>query len=260
MSKQKLVGLIASGRMVESPLMRYPELARSLGPVVAESKRVASRYANAMRAGHAAEREELAQCKLVLIQAPRAAVPWAVEELLAGGGNWRARAVVWLHQRLGVRALAALRERRAMVAAAGFAPTRAKAMLVVEGDRGAVRAVREWARPVRLRCVELPPGGAAMYQAGLILAGSMVSPVVDAALRSFRAAGFGMPESKRMLEEVVDEALRDYQAHGRKKWVNPGVERGGDCLPDADAALAQYYHRMLRSTLEYYGQPLDELS
>lgn len=260
MSKQKLVGLIASGRMVESPLMRYPELARSLGPVVAESRRVASRYANTLRAGRAADREELAQCKLVLIQAPRPALAWAVEELLAAGGAWRSRTVVWLNQSLGVRALAALRERRALVAAAGFAPTRAKPMLVVEGDGGAVRAVREWAQPARVRCVELPAGGAAMYQAGLVLAGSMVSPVVDAALRSFRAAGFGMPESKRMLEEVVDEALRDYQAHGRKKWVNPCLERGQDCLAVADGALAEYYRRTVRSTLEYYGQPIDELS
>ena len=66
--------------------MRYPELARSLGPVVAESKRVASRYANALRAGQAAEREELAQCKLVLIQAPPDSVG------LGGGGvvgRWR---------------------------------------------------------------------------------------------------------------------------------------------------------------------------
>jgi hypothetical protein len=260
MSKLKLVGLIATGRMVESPLMRYPELAAGLGPVVAESKRVASRYANALRVGHAAEREELSQCKLVLIQAPRGAVDWAVRELMAVEGSRRSHAVVWLNQGLGVRALAPLRERRAMVAAAGFAPTRVKPMLVVEGDAGAVRAVREWARPGRLRCVELPAGGAAMYQAGLILAGSLVSPVVDAALRSFRAAGFGMPESKRMLDEVVDEALRDYQAHGRKKWVNPGVERGQDCLMEADAALARYYRRMLRSTLEYYGQPVDDLS
>jgi hypothetical protein len=240
--------------------MRFPELARGLGPVVAESRRVASRYANALRGGRAAELDELAECRLVLIQAPALAVPWAVGELISSGGAWRSRTVVWLNQGLGVWELERLRERRALVAAAGFAPTRDRPMLVVEGDRGAVRAVREWAKPARVRCVELPAGGGVMYQAGLILAGSMVSPVVDAALRSFRAAGFGLPESKRMLEVVVDEALRDYQAHGRKKWVNPCLRAEQAALLEGDAALARFFRRTLSSTLEYYGQPLDELS
>ncbi len=182
MSKQKLVGLIASGRMAESPLMRFPELARGLGPVVAESRRVASRYANALRGGRAAGMDELAECRLVLIQAPALAVPWAVSELLGACGAWRSRTVVWLNQGLGVWELERLRERRALVAAAGFAPTRDRPMLVVEGDRGAVRAVREWAKPARLRCVELPAGGGAMYQAGLILAGSMVGACMAASI------------------------------------------------------------------------------
>ena len=75
MKKSKRVGLLAAGRMTESPLSRFPLLVRAIGPIVAGNRRLASRYANVLRSGWAAEPEELSDCRMVVVQAKPA--EWA---------------------------------------------------------------------------------------------------------------------------------------------------------------------------------------
>lgn len=266
MSKLKPVGLIASGRMIESPLTRFPSLARDLGPVVASSRRLASRYAGALRAGQAADVPDLAHCSLVLIQAPAPHLPAALSLLLKSPVSWKSKVLVLLDEDMDTTALQPLRDRRAAVGSMTPAPSPDNRAMVVEGDPAAVSALRAWAARAQLRCVELTPQCKALYAAGLMVAGSLLSPVLDGSLRCLRASGLSQPEARRILEHVVELAIRDQRAHGRKAWASPAsparrpvILAQLSALAEVDPVLALFYQRSLIAALDYLGQDADWL-
>lgn len=261
MSKILPVGLIASGRMIESPLIRYPALVSELGPVVASSRRLASRYANALRAGHAADARELNLCRLVLIQAPQCDLPAILSMLLEPPIAWKSKVLALIDDDLDAEALRSMREVRAAVGSIALAPSREKGMLVIEGDPAAVRVLSQWAAHARMSCIELKPQCKALYGAGLMAAGSLLPPVLDGAMRSLRASGLSQLDARRILGLVVEMAIRGQQAHGRKAWVSPAaaarrpaVLNQLEALADVDPVLAAYFQRSLIAALDYVGQ------
>lgn len=267
MSKPLPVGLIASGRMIESLLIRHPALACELGPVVASSRRLASRYANALKAGHPAEMRELGQCRLVLIQTPVSELPAILEELSSAPIAWKSKVVALLDDDMDASALRPLRDRRAAVGSVSLAPTSDRGRLVVEGDAAAVRVLCRWATQARLRCIELKPQSKALYGAGLLAANSLLSPVLDCALRSLRAAGLSQLESRQVLSLVVDLAVRDQKAHGRKAWLSPSAQarrpsvlRQLAALNQADPVLATFFQDLLIAAMHYHDQESDWLA
>lgn len=261
MSKLLPVGLIASGRMIESPLIRYPSLVNELGPVVASSRRLASRYANALRAGRAADATELSQCRLILIQAPADELPDLLAVLRATPMAWKSKVLALIDEDLDATALQPLRELRAALGSVSLAPSREKGMLVIEGDAAAVRILNQWAVQARINCVELKSQSKALYGAGLMAASSLVSPVLDGAMRSLRASGLSQLDARRILGLVVEMAIRGQQAHGRKAWLSPAstsrrpaVLNQLEALAEVDPVLAAYFQRSLIAVLDYVGQ------
>ncbi|MBN9659865.1 MAG: hypothetical protein J0H49_16890 [Acidobacteria bacterium] len=266
MSKILPVGLIASGRMIESPLIRYPALVSELGPVVASSRRLASRYANALKAGHAADVRELNLCRLVLIQAPQGDLPAMLAMLRAAPILWKSKVLALIDDDLDSEALHPMREVRASMGSVALAPSREKGMLVIEGDAAAVRLLNRWAAQARMNCVELKPQCKALYGAGLMAAGSLLSPVLDGATRSLRASGLSQLDTRRILSLVVEMAIRSQQAHGRKAWLSPAsatrrpvVLNQLEALGEVDPVLAAFFQRSLIAVLDYIGQDLEWL-
>ncbi|WP_321477040.1 DUF2520 domain-containing protein [uncultured Paludibaculum sp.] len=267
MNKLLPVGLIASGRMTESLLIRYPLLTRDFGPVVASSRRLASRYANALKAGHAAEVKELGQCRLVLIQAPALELSGIVSTLTSSPISWKSKVVALLDDDLDATELQPLHERRAAVGSVALAPMRDRGRLVVEGDTAAVRLLHQWAAPARLECIELKARSKALYGAGLMAASSLFAPVLDCASRSLRAAGLTQVEARQMLTLLVELALRGQRVRSRKAWPGPAsmwrrpsVLRHIRALAEVDRGLAAFYQRSLSAALDYEGQESGWLS
>lgn len=262
MTRQKQVGLIASGRMVDSALTRAPGLCAGLGPVVASSLRLASRYANKLKAGRAARVDEMEQCGMVLIQAPAEKLPRVLGMLLHAVRDWRGKVVVLLSEDLDVAALEAVRAQGAAVCAAALAPGPGTPVLVAEGDAAAVRAVREWGRTAKIRLVELNEGTKLMYGAALTSANTLILPVLEAAQRSLRGAGLSLPDARRIVAYLAAGAVRAHKAHGRKAWRNPGlpgrraaVRAQLAALEGLDGRLAKFQASGLRAALGLFGQP-----
>jgi hypothetical protein len=266
MTKRKPVGVIASGRLTDSALARIPALCRQIGPVAAGSLRLASRYANALKTGHAARAGELGGCRLVVIQSAAEGLGRTIRQMLASEVDWQGRPVVLLNDELDVTALAELREHGATVCAAALAPSSGAPVLLAEGDASAVRAVREWATGAQVRCVELNAGTKLMYGAGLTAANVLITPVLDAALSCFRAAGLGLPDARRILTQAVDSSMRSHQAHGRKTWPNPAaparrsaVRAQLGALAGMDGRLETFQRQSLKACLGLYAQPAEWL-
>lgn len=261
MKKSKPVGLLAAGRMTESALARLPSLVRTIGPIVAANRRLASRYANVLRAGWAAEPADLLDCRLIVVQAKQA--EWAALSVRLPGIRCP---VALLDDDLGPATQAHLRAVGAAVCTVSISPVAERPLLLLGGDAAAVRAVRAWATG-GLRCVELKPRGKSSYGAGIVTVSALVTPLLDAATRSLRASGLSEVDSRQIVAHVLEGALRSYEAHGRKGWYNPStpgrrsaVIEQREALAGGDSGLARLYSRVLAACLEYYGQEVEWLN
>jgi hypothetical protein len=258
MSSYRPVGLIASGRMIESPLGRLPSLAREIGPVVASSLRLASRYSNVLRAGKPAKLDELAPCRFLVVQAPaQLAADWArllLRRRLVG----RTRPCVFLGGDPGIATLAMLRQQSVPVAVALPAPTHAGPALVAEGDPAALASLRSWARHAHISLITLRHGHRPAFDAALRLLGVALPAVLNAAARGLRTAGLGPVESRRLLTHLTGGALRAQGLQGphAKTRIKAGTalqgmdqEIGGLSL--IDHSLASFYRHAMEAALHF---------
>ncbi len=242
--------------MTESALARLPSLVRAVGPIVAANRRLASRYANVLRAGWPAGPEELANCRLVVLQAKPSECAALLCRLPDG-----ACPVALIDDEFGDSALALAAAAGLVVCSVAISPVAARPLMIVNGDSAAVRAVRAWASGGGVRCVECKPRGKSLYGAGMITVSALVTPLVDAATRSLRASGLSLVDSRQIVEHVLEGALRSYNANGRKGWPNPALAGrrpvvAAQCaeLASTDKALVRLYTRVLTACLDYYGQ------
>lgn len=262
MNRHKQVGLIASGPMIDTTLARQRGLCRTIGPVAASSLRLASRYANALKAGHAARVEEFAECALVVIQSPAGRLEEVLRLLGAAKLDWRRRSVALLSDELDSEAIGALRESGASVCAAMLAPPAEKPLMVADGDARAVAEVRAWAGSGQVRSFELRRGTRQVFGAGLTAATVLAGPVMDSAERSLRACGMGAAETRRIIGHLMEMALRSHGAGGRKVWPNPAAPSRRNVVlaqlaasTELDRRLAAFQRKALAAALEFYDQP-----
>jgi hypothetical protein len=256
MSQWKPLGLIASGRMTSSLLLRRPALSRHLGPVVAPDRRLAARYSNSLRAGAAAPVEELHGAGLVLVHADSAGLARLLP-MLAGAGPWRGSHFALLNPDLDATALAPLRASGAKVCSVATAPSRGRDLAVVEGDRRAILLAKQWLHEGHMRCLELAPGRKALFQLGLLSARGLLAPLLDAALMSLRASGLSASEARRLLYETADASVRAFAARGRKALEDPLGETRMAALEKGLAEAARYRQPLaefLADVLEAVGR------
>ncbi|MEJ5367041.1 MAG: hypothetical protein WHT08_01900 [Bryobacteraceae bacterium] len=249
--------------MTDSLLLRRPALSRHLGPVVAASRRLASRYANSLRAGSPGEVEELRSCGLILVQ-PGGEGADRVLDLLRRSAPWKGSHFALLSAESDSSALGELREGGALVCSVAAIPSRARDVVILEGDRRAVRRARQWLAEARLRCLELSPGGKPLVLLGLLTASSLLTPLLDSALMTLRAAGIGSREARRLLHDAAEAAVRAFLARGRQSWENPGAPRRAElavrCFENAIRAvpaLAEFQKEIFEAVQRHYGAGAD---
>lgn len=259
MNSWKPLGLIAAGRLSNSLLLRRPALSRHIGPVVAQDRRLASRYSNSLRAGEAAQVEDLHGCGLVLIQAAGNSLDRLLP-LLCGAGPWKGSHFALLHPDLDASSLAPLRAEGARVCTVAPAPSAGRDLVVAEGDRRAVQLTRQWLSEGRMRCLELAPERKALFRLGLLAARGLLAPLLDAALMSLRGSGLSAGEARRMLQIAAGASIQAFGARGRKAMedaAGPGrallLEIGLAQAARSRPALAEFLAEVLDAAGRFYA-------
>jgi hypothetical protein len=245
--------------MADSLLLRRPALARHLGPVVAATPRLASRYSNRLRAGQPGRLEDLRGCGLILVHADEGGTG-RVLSLLRTAGPWRGSCFVLLSANQDASALQELHAGGARVCSAAAAPAPARDVVAVEGDRAALRRARAWLEDAHLRCLELAPGGKPLLLLGAQTPSSLLVPVLDAAFQALKAAGLSPAEARWMLRFLGEAAVREFVAHGRRGWLDPdtppraeATARALAVLREADPRLARFHEALRDAVASFYG-------
>lgn len=249
--------------MGDSTLERLTGLAQEVSLVVAGSKRLASRYVNAIRAGRPTEDfDELHDASTIWIQVPADQTQGSVEHLLQLDLEWAGRSVILLSRDQDSTELGPLEQRGAEVGSIAEATEIQPDMVLVEGTAGALRDLKGVLKRHHLRAFEIERGRKALYNAGLMVANQLSAPLMEAALRSLRGAGVDQLTAKRILRRSLDATLRAHEANGKKAWVNPVA--GGrnevvksvlNAVDAADPELAWYLNGLLVGSLRFFGQP-----
>lgn len=251
MSLWKPLGLIASGRMADSLLLRRPALLRHLGPVAAADARLSSRYVNRLRAGRPAPVSDLHDCGLIVVHGG-GGLPDRLLPLLLSAAPWRGAHFVLLHQALDSSALEPLRQAGASVCSAAAAPAPARDWIVLEGDRAASRRARAWLEEARLRCLDLAPGAKPLFLLGIGAPDAPLVALLEAALRMLKSAGLAAREARAILRFVADGAIRQFAARSRRPRPDlraaPAAGHAGAALQrleQDDPRLARFYEAIL---------------
>jgi hypothetical protein len=216
MRKLRLAALLASGNAAASPVVRALAAANAIGPVASTSFRVASRIANAVRAGRAvASVEAFEDSHLILISVPAQAMASAVAQLVAAPFEWKHRTVI-LEGDDGA-CLAPLHQLGAITGVITVMPGAGGRLFLLEGERPAVREPRALlGRTVQL--VLIPPGARARFDAGLTFAGHALFPLLAAADAAFATTGLHRRLTDPVLGKTVQRALRAWTNARRKGW------------------------------------------
>lgn len=217
MSRAQCIGLIAAGKITDSPLVRIWISRERLGPVKAPSVRVASRFANALRAGHPViDYQEFEDCGLVLISVPDSMVPDIVAELLSQPFTWANKAVVLCSALLGARNLEGLAARGASVGSLCPIPGFEDRWFVLEGDKHVEARVNRIIDASHTRFTLIRPSCKPSFVAALASTGPMLIPLLIKASDSLRKAGVPVTESEAILAKQVERSMRLYFRAGRK--------------------------------------------
>jgi hypothetical protein len=260
MRRTKPSGLVVSGQLSESTLLRLPALSEDLGPVAASSRRLASRYANALRRGWAAgDWSELSAARIIFIQIPAQELPEALEHLLKSVRPWQRRIAVLLDETLDCSSLAPLAGAGAFVASLAHVPMAPNDVALIDGDSQAVSGLRPILRRSAVKTIHMKNGSKNSYNAGVMLGASLAGVVADMVMRAVRGAGVDPAAAKRIVSQSVDASMRQALAKSKSVWDHPRTSgekalvlkqllalessdhRAGACLRETMAAALLLY-------------------
>ncbi len=225
MKKPPLVALLCAGSFTDSAIPRFRGLAARLGPVKASSLRLASRFANVLRAGHPVnDYEEFRDCQLVIVMVPDRDAAASIEELSKSGVDWNGKAVVLLSDRLESSELGSLAGLGALTATlcavAGFDGR----LLIAEGDRMAVRLVRPLIEGGRAKLLSLPAGQKKFYLAAGVCTGPLLASLLLCTSECLKFAGFAPSDAATILQVQVDKMTRSFAAGGSRRIYQDPAE------------------------------------
>jgi predicted short-subunit dehydrogenase-like oxidoreductase (DUF2520 family) len=255
------VGLVGAGR-INPALAKLNRLSSLLGPVMASSLRVASRIANQLRAGHpVAGWADMSECSLILVSIPDAEIPAVLQSAAAAPIDWRNKAMVLFGGGMESSDMSELSAKGAAVGTVekmeGFAANR----FAIEGDAGALREMRRLLRAAGATAVELKAGKKPLYAAGLAFAGTLYTPLVEAAVDCLRKSGLSPQDAVEFAEARFLRTLRSYVKAGKQGWQGPVAKRDIEAMRRLMAALGEdnpllvsYFSQTARMALDVFGK------
>jgi hypothetical protein len=205
-----------------------PGKAREVGPVAAVSFRVASRIANALRAGYPVRTADaLSQPSVVLFHAPPDQAASLLARLESARIPWKGRALIFCDCEVAPSARARLHDQGASTAVLrqfGIA-----GRIVVDGEGAALKAARRIVRALRLKPVGISARSADRFDAAVTLGTCALTPLIDRAAALLRGAGVRDNEAARLASALFQQTAREYAHSGRQSWGwylrKPDVER-----------------------------------
>lgn len=256
------MALVGAGRVSASLIARLPRLSQRLGPVAAQSYRLASRIANSLGAGFAVKSyEECATARIFLLCVPELRLERVVQDLARCGISWSGKVVVICDTRMGSGPADPLRE---LGAAAGSLQLIEKSspqrQFLIEGDAVAVRESRRLIQQMHGRAFEIDRERLPIYWAGISFATSLFTPLMDASACLFTQAGIDSQTAMRLSGSFFQESLRSYLRAGRKSWKGALAE--GDmerlasemeALERMNPRLARHYRASVQFAREVFG-------
>jgi predicted short-subunit dehydrogenase-like oxidoreductase (DUF2520 family) len=253
------VGLIGAGGVTRSFLSRMPVLLRRIGPVKAVSFRVASRIANALRAGKAAQSyHDLAECAQIWIAAPDAGLDTIFRDL-AAALPLKGRIVILCGSTRDSFWPSPVLAGGALVASLNCVEESDEKLFVAEGDPAAMKELRRAIALEKRRLIELRAASKALYLSGTHLASQLLLPWIAASVESLREAGLSRVEATRLAHALGTRALRAYVKAGPKAWSPSqaqrlvlSITRDLDTIRGADPRLAALYADGVDQALRYF--------
>jgi hypothetical protein len=210
-------GVVGAGALSKSLIGQLPRKARQIGPVVGVSYRVASRMANALRAGRPArEPEELNAVPVVLFHAPEAQVRLIAELLEQAKIEWKDKALIFCDCEAPGAVVELFRARGASTAVArqfGIAGT-----IMVEGNNPALGRALRLAEQLKLRAVEITPGTSDLFAATLTLSTAALTPLLNRAADLLRAMGLRDKAAVSMATALFARTIQEYGHSGKQSW------------------------------------------
>ncbi len=209
--------LIAAGRVNASFVARLPRLAVRLGPVAAQSYRLASRIVNTLGAGHAVkDYAALTRTRVILICVAPAGLAGVAARL--GKCEIRGRVVLLCDCERDSSAIGELAAQGAAIGSLSSVPG-AGGWMALEGQKAALREANELARELHANVVEVTYGRMDRFAAGVELTATQIRPLLDRSAELFRSAGLAPRTTTRLLEAVFESSLRAYVRAGRRPKV-----------------------------------------
>jgi len=259
-TKSRRTALISAPPFDRAVLEKLSGLLSDLGPVKAASQRMASRAANALRAGYPVrDWAEVHAANFLLVSAPPERMEALLGEMAAALEGWRNRIVVLVGGSLDGPGGAALARRRARVAAVHLLEATMEPLATIEGDSVAVREVRRrMASGTRLIVTRRGTATACRLAAANLQLS--LSPTLDAAVSLLRHTGLSSVQAWRVVESYAQFTLRSFRRGGRPAVcrMQSGFEQRQiveqlGLLRERDPHLADFVGEILTASLRYRG-------
>lgn len=245
MRKPPQVALLCAGNLKDSAVTRFRGLAARLGPVKSSSLRLASRFANILRAGHpVSDYGAFRDCPVLLIAAPDARAVEAIRDLSDAGLDWSGKSVVLCSAALESEELNALAARGASTAslceAAGFEGR----LFLAEGDRAAVKQVRPLVAGHGSKLLALSPGHKKFYLSAAACNGPLFLSLLWCSAECLKLAGLGTADAAGMLQIQTERTIRSFLKGNRKPGPPPGdLERQIAALRARHPQLGEFFQQ-----------------
>jgi predicted short-subunit dehydrogenase-like oxidoreductase (DUF2520 family) len=218
MKKPLPVSLLCAGKLTDTAITRFSGLRPVLGPIKSTSLRLASRYANMLRAGHAVESyETLGTCKLILIAVPDSAVAETVRELSRADLDWPSMTVALCSTDLDCSSLEPLADLGASTASICEAVGMDDRLFIVEADRSVIAQIQSVIADRRSKVVAVPPGKKTFWLAAAACTGPLLTDLLTHAKENLRKAVIPAADTANILQRDIEKTLRSFtKRHGKR--------------------------------------------
>ena len=248
------------GRVSASFVARLPGLESALGPVAAQSYRLASRIVNSIGAGRAVPTyKDLNDSTLILICAPVRGVA-AIVSALADALECKGKIILLCEGGADSRVMARLREQGAAVGSLQSIPASDGNRFVAEGDAAAMRDAKRLIRKLGSRLEEISTAKIAEYAAALSFGTSLFTPLLEASLQCLLDAGMTKASAMKVAEGLFQNSLRGYLYAGKRSWTGPlasgdraAVREEIEALAASRPVLARLYRESANLAMELLG-------
>lgn len=244
------VALLCAGNLTDSSITRFRGLAARLGPVKSSSLRLASRFANILRAGHPVDDyEAFRECRLILVAVPDALALGTLENLAAAALDWKRVSIVICSAALESDKLKTLSGFGAHTASLCEATGFDGRLFLAEGDPAAIKLVRPLIEGRESKVLALPADHKKFYLAALACSGPLLTPLLFCAAECLKLAGIGPADAAGLLQNQIERTTRAFLKGSRKGTPSPvDLEQQIAALRSRDPELGEFLKQSVNLT------------